>query len=89
MPFANIQYPIFTALFSINIEICQFLIVVAILVASGVAVLCFWHVSKDVTVNCKGRFGTAERFEEFLKPFKDVHVVYAKTDEQFQDLLDE
>ena len=50
-------------------------------------VLCFWHVSKNVTVNCKGRFGTAERFEEFLNRFKEV--VYAKTEEQFQKLLGE
>ena len=50
-------------------------------------VICYWHVSKNVLTNCKAKFETEERWEEFLKMFRDV--VYAKTEEEFEDLLAE
>lgn len=49
--------------------------------------LCFWHISKNVLVNCKGKFPTLERWEEFSKGF--AAVVHASTDWQYLDLLEE
>ena len=38
-------------------------------------------------VNCKAKFETEERWEEFITMFRDV--VFAKTEEEFEDLLAE
>ena len=50
-------------------------------------VLCYQHVSKNVLTNCKAKFETEERQEEFLKMFRDV--VYSKTKEEYKDLVAE
>jgi hypothetical protein len=50
-------------------------------------VLCFWHVGKNVVVNCKKFFETEEAWEPFLKGFKAC--VYAKTEEEFEDIVKE
>jgi hypothetical protein len=50
-------------------------------------VLCYWHISKCILTNCKANFGTAERWEEFSKAFRDV--VYAKTEDEYNNILSE
>jgi len=50
-------------------------------------VLCFWHILKNVTLHCKAKFETQERWEAFLKGFCDV--VKAKTEDEFEDILEE
>ena len=50
-------------------------------------VICYWHVSKNVLSNCKSKFETEERWDKFIKGFRDY--VYAKTEEEFEDLLAE
>jgi hypothetical protein len=50
-------------------------------------VLCFWHVGKNVIVNCKKFFKTKEAWELFLKGFKAC--VYAKTEKEFKDIVKE
>jgi len=47
-------------------------------------VLCFWHTAKCVTTNCKAFFSTMERWE-FDRGFRDV--VYAKTPDQYEDII--
>jgi len=50
-------------------------------------ILCFWHICKNVALHCKARFETADRWEDFIKGFRDV--VQAKTEEDFDDILEE
>jgi hypothetical protein len=50
-------------------------------------VLCYWHISKCILTNCKANFNTAERWEEFIQGFRDV--VYAKTEDEYTDILNE
>ena len=49
--------------------------------------LCFWHICKNVLVNCKGNFPTMERWEQFQKGF--AAVAYATSDWQYIDMLEE
>jgi len=44
-------------------------------------------VSKKVMANCKAKFETEERWDESIKGFRNC--VYAKTEEEFEDLLTE
>lgn len=46
-------------------------------------VICFWHICKNLMVNCKSKFETEERWEDFERYFRDV--VYAKTPEEYED----
>ena len=48
-------------------------------------ILCYWHASCNVVKRCKQYFETEERWEEFIKGFK--RCVYAKTDEEFEDIV--
>ena len=50
-------------------------------------VLCFWHVSMNIVTNCKKFFETEEAWELFLKGFKGC--VFAKTEEEFEDIVKE
>ncbi|RKF84295.1 hypothetical protein GcM1_123005 [Golovinomyces cichoracearum] len=50
-------------------------------------VLCFWHISMNVSSNCKKYFETEEVWEDFLKVFRNV--LYTKTEEEFEDALEE
>lgn len=50
-------------------------------------VLCFWHISMNVSSNCKKYFETEEVWEDFLKGFRNV--VFTKTEEEFEDALEE
>jgi hypothetical protein len=50
------------------------------------SVLCYWHISKNVLTNCKAKFETEERWEEFMRGFRDV--VYSKTEYDYEDNLD-
>jgi hypothetical protein len=50
-------------------------------------VLCLWHISKNLMVNCKGKFSTMERWEEFSCAF--AAVVSASSDFQYVDMLEE
>jgi hypothetical protein len=50
-------------------------------------VLCYWYILKCILTNCKANFGTAERWEEFSKAFRDV--VYVKTEDEYNDILSE
>ncbi len=49
--------------------------------------LCYWHISKNVLVNCKGKFPTLERWEEFSKGFATV--VHASSEWQYLELLED
>ena len=50
-------------------------------------IICFWHVSKNLMVNCKARFGTGERWETFERFFSAV--VHSKTPEEYLDRVEE
>lgn len=50
-------------------------------------ILCYWHASCNVVKRCKQYFETEERWEEFMKGFK--RCVYAKTEEEFEDIVNE
>jgi hypothetical protein len=50
-------------------------------------VLCFWHVCKNLLTNNKSKFETAERWEKFLREFRDV--VYSRNEEEFEARLKE
>ena len=50
-------------------------------------VLCFWHILKNITFYCKAKFETQECWEAFLKGF--CTVVQAKTEDEFEDILEE
>lgn len=50
-------------------------------------IICFWHICKNLMVKCKALFETEQRWEEFEVFFKNV--IYAKTTEEFMDLVDE
>ena len=49
--------------------------------------LCYWHISKCILANCKAFFGTMERWDEYMAFFR--RVVFSKTEDEYEDLLDE
>lgn len=47
------------------------------------ALLCVWHINKDVVANCKGKFTTKEDWNEFYAAW--ITIVYAHTREDFEN----
>ena len=48
--------------------------------------ICFWHICKNLMVNCKARFETEERWKEFERFFSDV--VHSMTPEEYLDRVE-
>jgi hypothetical protein len=51
------------------------------------SILCYWHVNMNMAKNCKPFFATAEEWDLFSKGFQAC--VYAKTQEEFYDIVKE
>ena len=51
------------------------------------ALLCLWHVQKNVLKHCKGGFVTDEAWKAFEKAVNDIF--YAKTEQDYEDQLRE
>jgi hypothetical protein len=50
-------------------------------------IICGWHVLKNILTNCKAKFETIERWDEFIKIWHEV--VSTKTKEEYKDILNE
>jgi hypothetical protein len=49
--------------------------------------LCRWHINMDVVKHCKGAFPTTEEWDDFYKKWQGI--VYAPTEQEYDDKLDE
>jgi hypothetical protein len=46
--------------------------------------LCIWHISNNVLINCKKQFFTKETWEEFFSKWKEM--MYASSDREFREV---
>jgi predicted HNH restriction endonuclease len=52
---------------------------------NAVALLCLWHIQKNVAKHCKAGFATDEAWKAFEKEYNAVF--YAKTEQDYEDQL--
>jgi hypothetical protein len=52
---------------------------------NAVALLCQWHIQKNVVKHCKGGFATDKAWQTFERAFNAVF--YAKTEQDYEDQL--